>query len=189
MATDISICSNALLELGQTPISSFNDGTDKSRLAANLYPPNREAVLRSHTWNCCTARAQLAPLADGPAYGFAYRFLLPGDWGRTLKVGQAGDFSTDFRHEGRYLLSNSNALLLRYVRKTVSEGEFDSLLVDVLTARMKWKFTYAVTKSTALRDSNEREYLRVLQQAKSIDSMEEPSEQVAEESPLISVRY
>lgn len=187
-ATEVSICSDALLELGASPISSFTDGTDKARLAANLWPRNRDALIRAHTWNCCVKRVALAPLVGAPAYGFAFQYQLPGDWVRTIKIGNYADFATDFRQEGRVLLSSANSLQLRYVFRNENVGTWDDLMVAAAVALMKWRFTYAVTKSTSLRDSHEREYRLLLQQAKSIDSMEEPSEQVAEESPLITVR-
>ncbi len=187
-STSVSICSNALLMLGAEPISSFTEGTDRARLCANLYPSNRDAVLRAHTWNCSVKRVTLAPLATAPTYGFAFQYLLPSDWVRTIKLGQYADYAADFRQEGRYLLSDSNVSQLRYVSRNIIEGTWDALLVDVMTQRMAWKLAYPVTKSTALRESLRGEYLLMLQQAKSIDSMEEPSDMIAEESPLISVR-
>jgi hypothetical protein len=48
MATDVSICSNALLMLGDGPISDFTTVNDRTRLCANLFPQVRDAVLRSH---------------------------------------------------------------------------------------------------------------------------------------------
>lgn len=189
MATAVSICSNALLMLGAQPIASFDEAGDRARLCANLYPSNRDAVVRSHTWNCCVKRVALAALTTAPTYGFAYGYLLPSDWVRTIKVGQYADYAADFRQEGRTLMSDSNSLVLRYVFSNVDEGTWDALLVDVVTKRMAWVLAYPVTKSTSLRDSLRAEFMLAMAQAKSIDSMEEPSEQIAEDSPLISVRY
>ena len=188
MTTAVTICSNALLELGASPIASFDETGNQARLAANLYPPNRDALLRSHTWNCCVKRVSLSPLVGVPAYGFAFAYQLPGDWVRTIKLGNFADYSVDFRQEGRQLLCSANSLQLRYVFRNTNEGTWDDKLVEVMTALMKWRFAYPITKSTSLRDTLGAEYRMLLQQAKSIDSMEEPSEQIAEESPLISVR-
>lgn len=188
MATDVSICNDALLMLGAVPISDFNESGDRARLCANLFPANRDAVLRSHTWNCCVKRVSLSPLVDSPAYGWAYTYQLPGDWIRTIKLGNASDYASDFRHEGRLILSDSSAMSLRYVYKNTNAGTWDALLVDVMVKRMAWVLAYPVTKSTSLRESMMMDYERALKTAKSIDSMEEPSEQVAEESPLISIR-
>lgn len=188
MATAVSICSNALLMLGASPISSFDGSDDKARLASNLYPGQRDATLRAHTWNCCVKRVQLAPLSGVSTYGWQNAFQMPGDWVRTMRVGGSGNFVADFRQQQRTLLANATVVNLRYVFRNTNEGSWDDLLVDVLTKRMAWAMCYAVTKSTSLRDTLGQEFRLALQQAKSIDSMEEPGEMVAEDSPLISIR-
>ena len=62
MATAVSICSNALLMLGDNPINSFDEsatpgGLDRARIADNLWPSTRNSILRSHPWNCAIKRA------------------------------------------------------------------------------------------------------------------------------------
>jgi hypothetical protein len=189
MATPVSICSNALQALGAAPIADFNEPNDRARLCANLYPVERDALLRTHTWNCAVRRVQLSPTTDGVAYGFRRSYLLPGDWVRTLKVGGFSDYTTDFRHEGRRLLANADPLFLRYVFRNENVGEWDDLLVRVMQARMTYALCYAVTKSTSLRAEMRQEYMLALQEAKSIDSMGEPSDEFADQSPLIACRY
>jgi hypothetical protein len=67
MATDVSICSNALLRLGAAPINSFEEADElgsniqQVRLAGNLWPTVRKAILRAHPWNCATTRVLLSP--------------------------------------------------------------------------------------------------------------------------------
>lgn len=146
-------------------------------------------MLRSHTWNCAVKRAQLSPVDDAPAYGYRHAYLLPGDWVRTLKVGGYLDFTEDFRHEGRYLLAGSSPTFLRYVSRNENEGEWDDLLISVMTARMKWVLCYPITKSTSLRTELRAEFVQMLKEAKSIDSMGEPGETFADQSPLISCRF
>ena len=46
----VSICSNALLLLGDKPIDSFDINNDRTRLVANLYTSKRDKVLRAHPW-------------------------------------------------------------------------------------------------------------------------------------------
>ena len=193
MTTKVSICSAAIGELGRSPIASFDESSDVARLCANLYDTNRDALLRSHLWNCAVRSETLSPIAMPTGFSnvaFSNAFLLPGDWLRTIRLGSTRDSSnTCFRQEGRYLLTDSDSIVLRYVWRNEDPGTYDALLIQVLTALMKWRMTYALTKSTSLRDSNMQEYRLLLQQAKSIDSMEEPGDMVAEDTPLISARY
>ena len=65
MTTAVTICSNALLELGADPINSLEEGTKFARLCANLYPSLRDDVLRAHYWKCATKRVTLSPQHEG----------------------------------------------------------------------------------------------------------------------------
>ena len=66
MATKVSICSNALLLLGDKTINSLDEGTDRASLASNLYDSVRDSLLRSHPWNCAVKRVILAPDTETP---------------------------------------------------------------------------------------------------------------------------
>lgn len=48
----IALSSRALLKLGAAGIASFEEGTAESELAANLYPPVRDALLSAHPCLC-----------------------------------------------------------------------------------------------------------------------------------------
>ena len=79
MATEVSICSNALRRLGDDPITSLTDDTERARLCNAFYADARDACLRSHPWNFAITRASLAQLSATPVYGFDYQFALPTD--------------------------------------------------------------------------------------------------------------
>lgn len=175
--------------LGQDPIAAMTENTTSATLCANLYPLARLDTMRVHPWNCLIKRVVLAPLSDAPAFDWSYAFQLPGDWLRTLQVGQDGD-PTEYEPEGRTLLANTNVLYLRYVAD-VSESQWDSLLVQVMTKRMEMDLAYPVTKSASHRDSLKEEFYArgtgVLARAKAVDGQEAPP-QSWDDSSLINVR-
>lgn len=182
----VSICSNALLMLGDAPISSFEENNDRTRLAANLYAMRRDRVLRSHPWNCATKRVILSPDETPPEFGWSYQFQLPADWLRTLHVG-ATDAGDEFAIEGRKILMNRNACYLRYIWRNDVEATWDALLVDAMTEVMKATFAYAITKSTSKEELVEAIVQRVLKQARNIDGQENPSESLGD-FPLLANR-
>jgi hypothetical protein len=185
MATDVEICSAALLQLGDAPIASLSENTARARVAKNLYPSAKLAVLRAHPWNCAIKRVSLAALVGTPAGGeWSNWFATPGDLLRVLDVGQCGD--DDYAFEGNRILYNGSSLVLRYVAD-ITEGNFDALLTDVLKKRMAWDMAYAITKSTSLMESKQAEYVRALREAKSIDGQENPPEEYGD-SPFLQVR-
>lgn len=189
MATDIEICSNALLLLGAKPISSFSEVSDAARLCANTYPLAKRDILRRHNWGCCTKRVILSPEVAQPPFDWKYQFARPADWLRTLQVGYRGQ-EIDYVTEGVRVMANTNVLPLVYVAE-VTEGEWDSLLTHVMVKRMEMDLAYPITKSTSLRDSLKQEFyargVGVLAQAKTIDGQENPPEDW-NDSPFLQVR-
>lgn len=187
MATsEVQICSNALLMLGAQPINSFDDDSDRALLVSNLWANARDAVLRSHPWNCAIAREQLAPMAAAPAFDFAYQFLLPGDCLRALSVGKEGETPT-FRIERRRILFDESLLNLRYIFQNTDVTSYDSLLVEALTAYMAMTCAYPITKSASQMDAMAQLYDVKLRQARSIDGMEQPPEEFGD-TPFLNAR-
>ena len=144
MATDVSICSNALLMVGAQTINSLTDGSqgDRQKLAVNLYPTVRDYVLAVHPWGCCRKRVVLSPDADVsgnlivPAFDWSFQFTLPSEFARMLAVGQTG-MEVDFMLEDSKLLSDDNPCYLRYSYYNRNEGAWSGLLVMAVTLSMR----------------------------------------------------
>lgn len=182
----VSICSNALLLLGDRPISSFSENNDRTRLVANLYEYKRDRVLRAHPWNCATKRVILSPDSSSPAFGWLYQFQLPNDWLRTLSVGEDGS-ADDYAIEGRKIMMNSDVCMLRYIWNNSVESTWDSLLVEAMTQVMVAALTYAITKSTSKQATEEEIVKRVLKEARTIDGQEVTPETLGD-FPLLANR-
>lgn len=187
MATsEVQICSNALLLLGAQTINSFDDTADRSILAGNLWANCRDAVLRSHPWNCAIKRVALAPEATAPAFDYTYQFTLPGDWLRTLSVGQDGD-TPDYRMEGSKILCDDNPLYLIYLFRNTDVSKYDALLVEALTAYMAMTMAYPITKSASQQGVMAKLYEFKLRQARTVDGQEDPPQEVGD-FPFLNVR-
>ena len=185
--TAVSICSNALLMLGDNPIASFDDGTDRARLASNLWDSTRDYVLRRHPWNCAVKRVLLAPDATAPEFDYSYRFLLPGDCLRVLSCGQNGE-RLDYVVESRYVLADVSSLPLRYIWRNESVSSWDSMLVHAMTRVMRSIFAYPVTESGSLEGLIEQELRDVLREARAVDGQEEPGFAL-DDSPLYAAGF
>lgn len=174
MATAVSICSNALLLLGGKTINDFNEDNDRARLASNLYPTFRDWLLRSHPWNCAVKRVALAPDQATPAFDYAYQFVLPSDWKRTLQVGQYGS-EVDYRHEGRLILSDDNPLYLRYIAD-VTEANWDGMLVHCAMLMMAAAMAYPITMSAAQSKVQYDLFAAEMRKTKAVDGQDDPAE-------------
>lgn len=184
MATDVEICSKALILVGDKPIASLSEQTTRASVCANLYPIARRQMLRMHVWNCAVKRVKLSALAGAPTYGWSNWFAKPGDWLRVLDVGSCG--KDDYAFEGNRILANQETLLLRYVAD-VTEGMWDAGLTDVMVLRMAADLAYPIAKSASLVQVKQQEYQAALRVAKAIDGQENPPEEFGD-SPFLQVR-
>lgn len=187
MTSAVSICSNALLLLGAQTITGFDDGTDRATLAGNLWETVRDDMLRSHPWNCAVKRTALAADATAPTYDYSYRYLLPADWLRTISIGEYGSES-DYRTEGRYILSDDSPLYLRYIYRNTDPSTYDASLVGVLTLAMTARMAYPITSSTSLQQSFMQELQQALRRARAIDGQDDPPETIGD-FRLLSSRF
>lgn len=187
MATDVSICSNALLKLGAQPINDLSESSERARLASNLYASVRDSMLRSHPWNCCVKRVVLSPDTEAPAFDFAFQFSLPNDYERTLSVGESG-IEVAFKIEGLKLLSDDNPLYLRYVANETNPAKWDAMLVRGMELAMAAEMAYAITQSASMRDSTRQELEMHMKRARAVDGQDDTPETLGD-SPLINSRF
>lgn len=185
-ASEVSICSNALLTLGAQPINSLDEDSDRARLASNLFEPVRDYVLRRHPWNCAVKRVALAPLADAPAFDWNYQYNLPSDFMRALSVGERGA-EAEFKIESGKLLCNENPALLRYIWRNTAPATWDHMLIWAMTQAMRAVFAYPTTASTSLEQQVEVVLRDVLKQARAVDGQDETPETFGD-SPLLQAR-
>jgi hypothetical protein len=177
MASDVEICNNALSLLGDKPIVSLADDTVRARIASQFYGVTRDAVLRSHPWNCAIARAALPLLTELPVYGWAHKFQLPVD-PYCLRVLACNDnedraYPGDtFKVEGRTLMTNSAAAKIRFIQRITDPNQYDTLLYEAFSARLAAKLAYPVTGSTSLSKSMWDLYVGFLKEARTVDGQE-----------------
>lgn len=183
----IALCSRALLKLGAVSISSFEDGTAESEVAANLYPSIRDGLLSAHPWKFATAQISLAPLAAEPVADFDKAFQLPTDFLRALSVGTGTKGrGLDYRIVENRLHTNADQVVLTYVFRP-QEVDFPPFFDLVLIARLASEFCIPITDSTSradvLRKVSEDEFKR----AKMIDSQQDTPAAI-ETFSLVEVR-
>lgn len=185
MATEVSICSNALVSIGDKPIASFAENTDRALAASNLWASIRDSVLRSHPWNFCVKRVTVQPDSDTPDFDFSYQFTLPADWLRTLSVGEYGN-EVDYRTESGKILCDEAELKLRYIYKNTNPALWDVMLVEAMTVKMAASLAIPVMHDVAIKQEKEREFMQLLKQARAVDGMDDPPQEFGRSNLLAS---
>jgi len=77
--TKLSICSDALIMLGSSSLSSFSEGTDAAQITDRLYDDLRDTCLLTYPWSFSVKKSQLARSVDAPANEWRYKYPLPSD--------------------------------------------------------------------------------------------------------------
>lgn len=178
MATAVSICSNALIKLGERPINSFDEantpgGLDRARIASNIWPTVRDSILRSHPWNCAIKRVSLSPEITVPAFGYDKQFILPADWLRNVEINGVSAEAVDYAVESGRLLLNETVLYLRYVWRNDDPSSWDPLLVDAAETAMAMEMAYPITNSNSLRAEMQGTLMEKLRKARTVDGQDD----------------
>tara|TARA_R110000803_G_scaffold8066_3_gene25996 strand:+ start:3203 stop:3769 length:567 start_codon:yes stop_codon:yes gene_type:complete len=171
MASFVEITSNALRLLGDDPITSLTDDSERARLVNALYEEVRDEVTRAAKWNCALSRQVLASLTETPAFGWAYYHQLPSNCLRVIDV-LTGDIRTAHEIEGRKLMTNVSSVNLLYLKKITDPNDMDSLFVGAYTAKLAAELAVAVSGSRSLSEQMWQLYERKVREARTIDSQE-----------------
>lgn len=178
----------ALLKVSRSIVSAVDDGSYEANTCNALYPKALNSTLYDHAWNSCKQQAVLNPLTEAPAHGFAYAFQMPNDLVRVIqcyKSTRIDDY--DFRWDiyGRTILTNVDALYLKYIYRPPGTEGLSPGLIDCLAHRLAMELVTPLQLDRAEAQALLQEYLTfVLPHAKAIDSMENRSMEF-EESPWV----
>ena len=169
MASVIQICNSALNQLGASSITALTENSKNARLCNERYETVRDAVFRSHPWNCLIKRVQLAQDTATPAWGFSFQYTLPSD---CLRVLQIKDYDADYKIEGRKLLINEANVFLIYSAQITDVNELDVLLRETISAHLAQDISYAITSNLQVTKLMGEKYQAKLSEAKHTDASE-----------------
>jgi hypothetical protein len=186
MASVIDVCNRALDKLGQSPITSLEDGNKAANLCNRTWPVVRNRLLRSYPWNFAVKRDSTAPESDTPSWGATYQHSLPADCLRLIEILDVR--TTEYEVEGNKILCDDEVLYIRYIREVTDPNEFDALFLDAAASLMAFEMCEALTQSNTKKDVLWNEYNENFAIARRIDAQVNPISQFEEDS-WIEARY
>ena len=169
MASTVDICNGALNQLGATTILSLTEDSKNARLCNSRFKQVRDAVFRSHPWNCLQTRVELASSTTTPAWGYKFKYDLPGDCLRLLRI---LDFDSNYQVEGRSILSNNSSMKILYISRVEDPNQYDELLRETLSAALGSDIAYAITSNNTTSQNMLVTYQEKLKDARFVDSTE-----------------
>ena len=169
MASVVDICNGALNQLGATTILSLTEDSKNARLCNARYTQVRDALFRTHPWNCLQSRISLAKDSTAPAWGFTSQFTLPADCLRLLYI---IDYDSNYKVEGRKILSNTSSMKILYIGRVTDPNEYDESLRETLSAALGADIAFAVTSNNQTATNMYNLFQDKLKDARFIDSTE-----------------
>ena len=169
MASVVDICNGALNQLGATTILSLTEDSKNARLCNSRYTQVRDALFRTHPWNCLQKRIQIAADTTAPAWGFSYAYTLPADCLRLLKI---LDYDSNYKVEGRKILSNTSSMKILYVGRVTDPNEYDELLRETLSSSLGADIAFGVTSNNQTATNMYNLFKEKLRDARFVDSTE-----------------
>jgi len=152
MASEVEICNIALYRVGAERITSLAANNKRAKLCNDIYPFERDLLLREHPWNFATKRISLAKTVNIPEYGFDSEFQLPPDYVRVIDT-EYGDYETfEYKIEGDKLLCDESSVKIEYITKISDTTKFDAKFTEVLALRIASRLAYSMVNSSTLQE-------------------------------------
>lgn len=179
----IQIVSNALILLGDAPISSFNDGGAGATAASNLYESGYRNLLSLHRWKFATVQTELAKLTQAPLRDdFKYQYQLPTDYIQLVNTSAGRDYKI---YEDK-IYTNAKELFIDYIYR-VNEDMLPDYFIMTLQFFFASLFAIPVTGNSTRADEYRLQYEAQFKRAKFQDSTAVPNIQI-QHRPYLEVR-
>lgn len=158
MASEVSICNQALGWLGASLITSLDDNTTQARLCRDNFATLRDSTLEDAEWTFAVGRDELTEDPEPPVWGWTHRYKIPNDV--ILVVGAQKNPSAlkpvpiEFVREGDYLLANhAETLYVRYVKRVTDVSKFPPGFSQCFAARLAADICIPLTRNPKLLET------------------------------------
>lgn len=185
----IDICKRALILIGESPISSFDDETTAATVASNLYDAKKRQMLASYPWRFAAMSALISKIVSDKTTDYDNAYQLPSQCLRPQRVRRIGGASiTPFEIFGTELHvdASDDQLELDYI-KLVDEDAMTEWFVEALEYKLASMFAASITQSASMAGYWENEAEKALRRARFSDSLID-SPNTVEPTRFINIR-
>lgn len=187
MASDVKICSDALLLLGEESINSFDQDVSRARICGDIYPEYIKSLLSRYPWKFTLKKQQLSRLTTAPLNKWKYAYQLPSDLLVLRAIynsdGTSIPYMTEYEKFGETIHTDYEAVYIDY-QYQVAEEDFPYYFVELAKKAMASQIAMTITDDRALADIKRTEAFGTLSDnwqggefgvAKRIDSLQNPT--------------
>ncbi len=177
MASETSICNQALSWLGASLILSIDDGTTNADLCKVNYDELRDTVLNEAFWTFATKRYKWTPTTDIPAFGYSKSFLIPSEVITIIEVRDDSVFANgtsnlDWRREADRVVANVDVIFAKCIYQVTDVSKFSPLFVQALATRLAAELAPRITESNTKTNLMWQMYDQKIEIAMATDGMQ-----------------
>lgn len=184
MVTKISMASNALILLGDAPISSFDGAGAGAQAMDSLYESTYLDLITSSNWGFARKQQDLSQNALPPVFdNYQYSYNLPAD--QLIIHGLKSNLDY-YIYEGGLLYTNDNAAQLDYYIRP-SEANLPPYFVKLVEVTLAARAAMAVTDRTTLAAEMHSQAQEQMMRAMGIDAQNDTNEAIRD-NPFVDVR-
>jgi hypothetical protein len=193
MASKIGLISNALILIGDLPLTSLTGNSRAQQVANNLYDNVVQSELSKYRWGFARKKVQLSKSSVAPVgTEWSTQYQLPSDLITFIKVNPPVNYQILSSHvngaTSSYVHTNySNDLFCDYIHN-VSEANFPAYFEKVIEYALAKDFALSVRDSVTTKEAMAAEYVAASQMARYTDSQQHPITPL-QSRPFIDVRY
>ena len=157
MASEISICNQALVYLGQKPITNLLEPkTTVEQFCAQTYPPVRDACLQEAAWTFAQFEVELESTLAADWGG--YRYPYDADWLVVLRAYRSinvngitqGRVQADWRKVGDWLISPSDKLYVTGTYREKDPSKWSPAFQLLVATRLAAEMAVGITENRSL---------------------------------------
>jgi len=164
MTSKVEIANQALMEIGDTPINSFDEGSPSANVISQVYDFVARQVMAEGAWSSCTFRASLNKLSETPVFGFNNKFQLPTEPEaiKILSINNEKINDVKYEIEQDKLLIDESAVSVKYIGFLTDPASYGIYLAETIVFALAARIAFRLTGMASVSKLKYQQYFQVL---------------------------
>ena len=173
--TAVDVSSRALILIGASPITSFEDGTSEALIAANMYEDIARSALVNCRWRFATNQAVLNRLSEQPTGRYTAAYQVPSD-SLMIHATTVNGFNIEYQTYGDKIYCDtdtSSEVVLDYTFRA-TEQNWPSYFVVAVQFELA-----AIFASSLAQDASLAQLMVSMMRARTLDSQQQTTRKLS----------
>ncbi len=205
MASEVTICNQALSWLGGNLIMDLDDGSTEADICNANYALLRDACMEEGKWAFATKRFVLStPDPEPPPWGYRVKFALDPNVLTVIEAtdidsAAAGHFGSndqgannsgdlDWRKEEEFIVCSVDIIYIKTIIRIIDVAKYTPTFNQALAHRIAADIAVPLTESQVKADKHQRRYDTAIKVAKAANGLQGKSDRTVSASSIVRRR-